>query len=58
MMDAIKILASKNFRRIPVESEGKVRGVISRRDVILYIFNCELKERGVINAAVGGKVFA
>ena len=58
MMDAIKILVEKNFRRIPIESEGKVKGVISRRDVILYILSCELKERGVINAAVGGKVFA
>jgi CBS domain-containing protein len=58
MLDAIKILVGNNFRRVPVESEGKVKGVISRRDVILHIFSCELKERGVINAAVGGKVFA
>ena len=58
MLDAVKILVENNFRRIPIESEGKVKGVISRRDVILYILSCELKERGVINAAVGGKVFA
>ena len=58
MLDAVKILVEKNFRRIPIESKGKVKGVISRRDVILYILSCELKERGVINAAVGGTVFA
>jgi CBS domain-containing protein len=58
LLDAIKILVEKKFRRVPIESEGKLEGIISRRDVILYIFSCELKDRGVIQATVGGKVFA
>ena len=58
LLDAIKILVEKKFRRIPIESEGKLKGIVSRRDIILYIYSCELKDRGVINASVGGKVFA
>lgn len=30
-------LKNNNFRRIPVTSEGKVVGIISRRDLILYM---------------------
>jgi CBS domain-containing protein len=58
LLDTIKILVEKNFRRIPIESEGRLKGIVSRRDVILFIYSCELKDRGVINASVGGKFFA
>ncbi len=58
LLDVIKILVEKKFRRVPIECEGKLKGIISRRDVILYIFSCALKDRGVINSTVGGKVFA
>lgn len=57
LLDVINILVEDGFRRVPVESEGKLRGIISRRDIILYIFSCELKDRGLLTAAVGGKVF-
>jgi CBS domain-containing protein len=56
--DVMKTLVEKGFRRVPIESEGKLIGIITRRDIILYMFSCELKDRGVLTAAVGGKVFA
>ncbi|MHC4212338.1 MAG: CBS domain-containing protein [Planctomycetota bacterium] len=58
LLDVIKVLVEKKFRRVPIECEGKLKGIISRRDIILYIYSCELKDRGVINSSVGGKVFA
>jgi len=57
LLDVINILVEDGFRRVPVESEGKLIGIISRRDIILYIFSCELKDRGLLAAAVGGKCF-
>jgi CBS domain-containing protein len=35
--DICECLKNNNFRRIPVTSEGKVMGIISRRDLILYM---------------------
>ena len=58
LLDVIKILVENKFRRVPIECEGKLKGIISRSDIILYIYSCELKDRGVINSTVGGKVFA
>ncbi|MHC4476716.1 MAG: CBS domain-containing protein [Planctomycetota bacterium] len=57
LVDVIKTLVKRGFRRVPVECAGKLEGIISRRDIILYIFSCELKDRGMLSAAVGGKVF-
>lgn len=34
LADVINCLASNNFRRVPIVSEGKVVGIISRRDVL------------------------
>jgi CBS domain-containing protein len=56
--NVMKTLVERGFRRVPIESEGKLVGIITRRDIILYMFRCELKDRGVLTAAVGGKVFA
>ncbi len=37
LMDICECLASHDFRRVPVTSEGKLVGIISRPDVINYI---------------------
>ena len=55
--DVICALVEKGFRRVPIVSEGKLEGIVSRRDVIAYIFSCELKDRGKLVGMVAGKVF-
>ncbi len=57
LLDVIKILTEKKFRRVPIESEGKLKGIISRSDVILYIFRCALKDREAINDSIKDDVF-
>jgi CBS domain-containing protein len=58
LLNVISILVNNGFRRVPIVSEGMLVGIISRSDIILYMFSLELKDRGVLIAAVGGKVFA
>jgi CBS domain-containing protein len=57
LLDVIRCLVEKDFRRVPLESEGKLAGVVSRSDIISYLFSCELKDRGEV-ATVKGKVFS
>ncbi|HUT29522.1 MAG TPA: CBS domain-containing protein [Sedimentisphaerales bacterium] len=57
-LDVISTLVEKRFRRVPIESEGRLAGIVSRSDIISYLFSCELKDRGVVAAAVRGKVVA
>jgi CBS domain-containing protein len=57
LLDVISVLVNNGFRRAPIVSEGKLVGIISRSDIILYMFSLELKDRGVLTAAVRGKVF-
>ena len=58
LLDVISTLAEKGFRRVPIVSEGKLAGIISRSDIISYLFGCELKDRGAIAGTVKGKVLA
>jgi len=39
-------LKNNNFRRIPVTSEGRVVGIISRRDLVLYMLSQRQKNEG------------
>ncbi len=38
--DVCQCLKDSYFRRVPVTSKGKLVGIISRRDLILYIIRC------------------
>jgi CBS domain-containing protein len=38
--DVSQCLKDGYFRRVPVTSKGKLIGIISRRDLILYIIRC------------------
>lgn len=37
LIEICECLTKSNFRRIPIVSRGKLRGVISRKDIIKYI---------------------
>lgn len=37
LVDICECLIKRNFRRVPIVSQGKLVGIISRRDVIKYI---------------------
>ena len=55
LLDVIHTLVENKFRRVPIESEGKLVGIISRRDIISYIFSLELKDRGELTKAIMGR---
>ena len=55
LLDVINTLVENKFRKVPIESEGKLVGIISRRDIISYIFSLELKDRGELTKAIRGK---
>ena len=57
LLDVISALAKNNFRRVPIVSGEKLVGIISRSDIISYLFSLELKDRGKIVTAVKGKIF-
>lgn len=56
LLDIITTLVENNFRRVPIESEGKLVGIISRRDIITYIFTLALEEREVLTTAIGDRL--
>ena len=55
LLDVINTLVENKFRKVPIESEGKLVGIISRRDIISYIFSLELKDRGELTKAIMGR---
>jgi CBS domain-containing protein len=55
LLDVINTLVENKFRKVPIESKGKLVGIISRRDIISYIFSLELKDRGVLTTAIKGR---
>ena len=44
LVDIAECLMENNFRRVPILSQGKVVGIISRKDVIAYIL--KLRRQG------------
>ncbi|MGD2125017.1 MAG: CBS domain-containing protein [Desulfobacteraceae bacterium] len=38
LMAVFKTLEQSNFRRVPILSDGKLAGIISRRDIINFLF--------------------
>ena len=55
LLDVINTLVENKFRKVPIESEGKLVGIVSRRDILSYIFSLELKDRGELTKAIRGK---
>ena len=44
LFDIYECLMENNFRRVPILSQGKLTGLISRRDIIKFIM--KLREKG------------
>ena len=45
LVDIAECLIKNNFRRVTILAEGKLAGVISRRDVIAYILKLRHKDK-------------
>jgi len=48
LLDICDCLTNNYFRRVPVTSEGKLVGIISRKDVINYILQLRRKDAGSV----------
>ncbi|MHC4572336.1 MAG: CBS domain-containing protein [Planctomycetota bacterium] len=46
LLDVCDCLANNYFRRVPVTSQGKLVGIISRKDVIDYILQLRRESAG------------
>ncbi|MBW1744501.1 MAG: CBS domain-containing protein [Deltaproteobacteria bacterium] len=44
LMEVFKALVENNYRRVPVVSEGKLAGIISRADIIRFISKQTVKQ--------------
>ena len=47
LIDACECLINNHFRRVPVLSEGKLIGIVSRADIIRYILKLRKLDGGV-----------
>jgi CBS domain-containing protein len=48
LVDITECLINNNFRRVPITSEGKLVGIISRKDVIKYILQLRRKNKTTV----------
>jgi len=45
LIDITECLMKNSFRRVPITAEGKLVGIISRRDIIEYILKLRKKDK-------------
>jgi len=45
LIDICECLIENNFRRVPILAEGKLAGIISRKDIIAYILKLRHKDK-------------
>ena len=48
LIDITECLIKNNFRRVPIVAEGKLAGIISRKDVIAYILKLRHKDKAAV----------
>jgi CBS domain-containing protein len=45
LVDIAECLIENSFRRVPITSQGKLVGIISRKDIVAYILKLRHKEK-------------
>jgi CBS domain-containing protein len=45
LIDVAECFVKNHFRRVPITSEGKLVGIVSRKDIIKYILELRHKDR-------------
>jgi CBS domain-containing protein len=48
LIDIAECFINNNFRRVPITSEGKLVGIISRKDIIKYILQLRHKDKATV----------
>ena len=48
LIDITECLINNNFRRVPITSDGKLAGIISRKDIIKYILELRHKTKATV----------
>ena len=48
LIDITECLIKNNFRRVPIVADGKLIGVVSRKDVIAYILKLRHKDKAAV----------
>jgi CBS domain-containing protein len=48
LIDITESFIEENFRRVPIVTEGKLVGIISRKDIIAYILKLRHKNKATI----------
>jgi CBS domain-containing protein len=48
LIDIAECFINNNFRRVPITSEGKLVGILSRKDIIKYILQLRHKDRATV----------
>jgi len=48
LIDITECLIKNNFRRVPIVAQGKLVGIISRKDIIAYILKLRHKDKAAV----------
>ena len=48
LIDITDCLIKNNFRRVPIIAEGKLVGIVSRKDIIAYILKLRHKDKAAV----------
>lgn len=48
LVDIAECFIKNNFRRVPIVAEGKLAGIISRKDIIAYILKLRHKDKAAV----------
>ena len=48
VVDIAECLIENHFRRIPILAEGKLAGIVSRKDIISYILRLRHKDKAIV----------
>ncbi len=48
LIDITESFIASNFRRVPIVTEGKLVGIISRKDIIAYILKLRHKDKAAV----------